>query len=613
MTTATLSCSETQSARLICPKTPLPQEKVTSLGINYATKNLDPLLAAASVRLASSVLMDAFHVGRPNSNFDPTKPQSTTNLRYLESQGLMGDAVNSFLDSFKNFSVLGVNGDDSWSRAQYLQRLLNVSSTIQTQGFAKAMDNLATQVMTEDSINDLVKVSGTVKAYIQSALDNNQTQVVIRNGVSYQQVNLKNGDYLLRDIPTSNLIEFKKGNEVYSGQLAKDLNGSVVLVNGTKTVLDSSNNPVLIYRYKDGMLGDVIFRAINPSNPVQSELYSLTVMQGAGSNPSEILLKNLSTGKNYTVTDKGISETVDSSSESYMDILWTQAFFLNSSNTDFDNTAQSIIGQRTAQFYLGDDLKTNGGPYMDIMLGAKADFGNPFSFISDGGIGRDALYLKDRANFDRSFLLDDTFKKVKNSIINTTKDYLQNVGLGTVKDVFTLGLTKQVLTNAINNAQKEAVLSVIETTAESKITELLGYSSGNLLTKSVSTLASMGSWFNIAVATTFSLFSTNNAGSYTEIKELTYESALQEDLKKVSDLDNLINVAPTIDLRLQYLLEKQSLSNDVISIVENQISSVENELKINKTLDSQSKQDLFTFREKLLIDWQALKTKLHVE
>lgn len=585
-----------------------------SLGVNYATQNLDPLLAAASVRLASSVLIDVFHVGRLNPNFDPTKPESTTNLRYLESQGLMGDAVNSFLDSFRSFSVLGVNGDDSWSRAQYLQRLLNVSSTIQTQGFAKAMDNLATQVMTEDAINDLVKVSGTVKAYIQSALDNNQTQVVIRNGVSYQQINLKNGDYLLRDIPTGNLIEFKKGNEVYSGQIAQDPYGAVILVNGTKTVVDGSNNPILIYQYKDGVLGNVVFRAVNQSDPTKSELYSLTITQGTGSNASQVLVKNLSTGKNYTVTDKGVAETVDSSSDSSMDILWTQAFFPGLSNTDFDNTAKSIIGQRAAQIALEKELQSDGGPYMDIMLGAKVDsLGNPYSFLSQGGIGADAQYLEDRANFNMSFLLDDAFNEVKNKIIDTTKDYLQNVGLDTLKNVFEVGFSKQLLTLALQNVQKEAAMTALTTGVEDQAARYVGYSSGNLLTKSISTLASLGTWFSVAVATTFSLFNTTNAGSYTEVEETNYQSLLLSKIKLVSDMDNLINVAPTVDLRLQYLLEKQSLSNDAISVVESQISSVENELKTNKALDSQSKEDLFTFRDKLLIDWQVLKTKLHVE
>ena len=203
----------------------------TSLGIEYLTQkaNLDPLLGSLTSRAITGAIEGLFQVANPH--FDPTKPEGPNNKKVLSSNIFEG-VFNAFKDSALNVARLGVSGNDPWSQAQYLQRVINFSDIIKQKGLAKAIEDSATQIFHEDAISSMLKSFSSVGAFIQDQVTNNKTKVVVKDGKNYNRVQLSNGDWVDLDAGKLNIDEFKIGNQTERGTFGVDAYGNFGLLDG---------------------------------------------------------------------------------------------------------------------------------------------------------------------------------------------------------------------------------------------------------------------------------------------------------------------------------------------------------------------------------------------
>ncbi len=188
----------------------------TSLGIEYATQGVDPLLGSLTSRAITGAI-----------------------------EGVLGGNIfdgifRAFSQSALNVARLGVSGTDSWSQTQYLQRVINFSDIVQQKGLAQAIEDSATQVLTEDSISSILKSFQTVGAFIQDQIQGNKPQTVQQDGTTYKKVLLANGDYQIYTADYKNLVEVKMGNTILRGTFGKDEAGHLGLKNGTVSVYDEN-------------------------------------------------------------------------------------------------------------------------------------------------------------------------------------------------------------------------------------------------------------------------------------------------------------------------------------------------------------------------------------
>jgi hypothetical protein len=119
---------------------------VTSLGVEYLTQkaDLNPLLGSLTSRAITGAIEGVLGGGN-----------------------IFGGIFNAFKDSALNVTRLGVQGNNSWSQAQYLQRVINFSKIIQDQGFSKAIETYATGIFHQDSIESLVRTYGSIQKAIE--------------------------------------------------------------------------------------------------------------------------------------------------------------------------------------------------------------------------------------------------------------------------------------------------------------------------------------------------------------------------------------------------------------------------------------------------------------
>ena len=197
----------------------------TSLGIEYLTQkaNLSPLLGSLTSRAITGAIEGALGGGNV-------------------FQGIF----NAFKDSALNVARLGVSGTDSWSQAQYLQRVINFSDIIKTKGLAQAIEESAAQILHEDSISSILRSFNTVGDFFQDAIDNNKTETVIKDGKNYNRIQLPNGDWVDLDATKTNVDEFKIGGRILRGEFGRDEYGNFGLRTGVI----------------DGSLDDIFYRQI---------------------------------------------------------------------------------------------------------------------------------------------------------------------------------------------------------------------------------------------------------------------------------------------------------------------------------------------------------------
>src|SRR3989338_744627 len=183
---------------------------VMSLGLEHVTQDLNPLLGSLITRAVSGAF-EGF-VG-PSRN---------------PIEGI----IQGFGASAGNIAGLGNLGDDPWSRAQYLSRVISFSDAVRQNGLADAIEAYATGILHEDSISSILRSFQTVGSYVQDAFDNNRTELVQIDGIDYKKINLPNGDYLLFDQSGQNLVEIKKDGHVLQGLFGQRPDGESGLIYG---------------------------------------------------------------------------------------------------------------------------------------------------------------------------------------------------------------------------------------------------------------------------------------------------------------------------------------------------------------------------------------------
>jgi len=185
-----------------------------SLGMEYATQkaNLNPLLSSLTSRAITGAIEGALGGGN-----------------------IFQGIFKGFTDSALNIARLGVSGNDAWSQAQYLQRVINFSDIIRQKGLAKALEDTATQILHEDSISSILKSFQTVGAFIQDQITNNKTTTVVKGGKNYNRIQLSNGQWIDLDEGKLNIDELKIGNQTERGTFGVDAYGNFGLLNGYKT------------------------------------------------------------------------------------------------------------------------------------------------------------------------------------------------------------------------------------------------------------------------------------------------------------------------------------------------------------------------------------------
>ncbi|GEM_PF-6689015 len=176
----------------------------TSLGIEYLTQqaDLDPLLGSLTSRAITGAIEGALNGG-----------------------DIFGGIFEGFKSSALNVARLGVSGTDSWSQAQYLQRVINFSDIIKQKGLAKAIEDSATQIFHEDAISSILKSFSTVGAYIQNAIDQNKFKTIQVGNNFFKELEVKPGTSIRATDNYSGLVRIQNGSEVidatYGGSFGK--------------------------------------------------------------------------------------------------------------------------------------------------------------------------------------------------------------------------------------------------------------------------------------------------------------------------------------------------------------------------------------------------------
>ena len=205
-----------------------------SLGISYATQSIsNPLLASLTARAVTGTIDGA--------------------LGGNVFQGI----YKAFTQSALNVARLGISGDDPWSQAQYLQRVINFSTIIQQKGLAQAIDDSATQILTEDSINSILKSYSSVKNFIQDAINQNNFQRIQVGSSFFRRLTLSNGDSITATDNYTDLTRIQKGSEIidatYGGSFGKvDDTFGAIAADHQATIGDQFNSYTLFEKIKNG-------------------------------------------------------------------------------------------------------------------------------------------------------------------------------------------------------------------------------------------------------------------------------------------------------------------------------------------------------------------------
>ena len=328
---------------------------VTSLVLEKSVQDLDPLVGALVERTVTGAF--AGLVG-PNHN-------------------VIDGILNGYQDSALNIVRLGNFGDDPWSQAQYLSRVIGFSDSIKQKGLAQAVEDYAAGVLHEDSVSSILRSFQSVGAYVQDQINNNKIQTVQIAGVNYKQINLPNGNYLMFNGQGTDLVEVKTGGHILRGVFGQGPDGQAGLVYGTDTWSNSAfqeitlgydGTPGLTLTAENG--SDRYTMTYGSSQDMQTNRPSLimdeainregpkvTILKGIQGNPIQfdstghLVDGSLQQDENYSVVQNG--EVIASNALIDEGVLaarpWIQRAWNNWSNlVTTDPTLQSIGGYGVA-------------------------------------------------------------------------------------------------------------------------------------------------------------------------------------------------------------------------------------------------------------------------
>ena len=335
-----------------------------TLGVEFATQKLDPLVGALTARAVTGAI-----AGGLSKDHD-----------------IFRGIFDAYTESTGNLLTLDGPGNDSWSQALYLSKVHDFSSLIQENGFANAFETYATSIFYRDSVEDIIKISGTVANYFQTVLTNPQSlpenmrpTVTAYNGLAALLVPTGDGDYLIISADGKQVFAQSKGGYYLEGTFGVDDHGEWVLVNGSSTQLD--DNGIINLEIEDGSLRRAEFQSYdgNINYQIFGENDSL-VQYNSNSDLKNAVIKNVLTDSEIVIRD---GQYIRDRTSSIIDELlsqdqpWYNEFSVSKiadfTDQKLDQIADSFLGE--AQDNMGWVLSATAlNSAKDIFKGSFTDF-----------------------------------------------------------------------------------------------------------------------------------------------------------------------------------------------------------------------------------------------
>ncbi len=215
---------------------------VTNLGISYATQNMDPLLGALTSRAITGAIEGALS---PNHD-------------------IFGGIYQGFRDSALNVARLGGTGTDSYSQAQYLQRVTDFSTIIQQRGLAQAIDTYAANIFTQDSISSILRTVNPITSqlfrsvgeWFQDKIDRHDYQQVQKNGQIEAQFCTSTGECVGTTSSLTDVTSVSGAGKEIAGHFGVDQieNWGFLTGRQTETLGDGS---VAVYTISNGLADNI--------------------------------------------------------------------------------------------------------------------------------------------------------------------------------------------------------------------------------------------------------------------------------------------------------------------------------------------------------------------
>jgi len=250
-----------------------------SVGLQFATEDLDPVAGG----LLSTTLLGALDgIISPPYERDANgqiKLDADDNpiLRDANGDGILNQQdrkgiFQGIADSLER--ALGpLNGANPVQRAQMLSQMNNLSDVIRQQGLGAALEQYGASLLHRASIEALLNVDASVRQYgaIQKAIEEQLiwVETVGFEGREIAQVQFGNGDYLLLDPVTHEIIAQKQGEEFirYTAPLKVDPNSGQVVVTEAeieKEYQDAEGNTITSQAtIQDGVVKGVTVKTAN--------------------------------------------------------------------------------------------------------------------------------------------------------------------------------------------------------------------------------------------------------------------------------------------------------------------------------------------------------------
>ena len=227
---------------------------------------------------------------------------------------------------------LGISGTDSWSQAQYLQRVLNFSDIVRTKGLAQALEATAAQILHEDSISSILRSFNTISAFIQDAINRNQFEQKVVNGRTLKYLHLEDADLGFSD-DLSDLVEVRRGTETLSGSFGVDEYGNWGLKTGNILDVDPVNGNYYKQSLKDGFVEQLEIGNMNAG------LYSIEYLVQAKQNER---------GINFNPDNNEIIDGILKSPDDNFRVTMTNGFIEHYHALDFDLGFDLATGRLTS-------------------------------------------------------------------------------------------------------------------------------------------------------------------------------------------------------------------------------------------------------------------------
>ncbi len=208
----------------------------TSLGIEYLTQeaDLDPLLGALTSRAITGAIEGAL------------------------GGNVFKGVFNGFKDSALNVARLGVSGTDSWSQAQYLQRVINFSDMVRNPdiGLLGAFERTASQILHEDSVSSILQSFNSVGAWLQDKINKHEYQAIGEGASQANRICASTGECVDFTSSFSDVTNLKRGAEEITGSWGMDDRGFAGFRTGTRIATDSLGNKTTTF-YRDGNITEI--------------------------------------------------------------------------------------------------------------------------------------------------------------------------------------------------------------------------------------------------------------------------------------------------------------------------------------------------------------------